>query len=239
EAASRAVDRAARAPLLAEASRLDPAFPLYRARWAWDAPSPPQERAATALRAAEDAGGVAPLWLRGGYLALEAGDRVAARQALGRALALDPLSAAAPFLIFVASGGERVDCAGRALIADPRLAAATWWRGRAALRERALQAVLGWPGIDPGWREAFVEQARRRPPAEAGEEVDLTIEVDRTPALALSLHLFRRSPLPGEVARIRLDRAAVRGLEVGSAASLPSSAAAAFPRGACAPEPEP
>ena len=54
-------------------------------------------------------------------------------------------------------------------------------------------------------------------------------------ALSASLHLFRRSPLPGDVARIRLERAAVRRMRIVSAAEMPYAAAAAFPTTRCAP----
>ncbi|GMU66977.1 MAG: hypothetical protein AMXMBFR36_32510 [Acidobacteriota bacterium] len=222
---------------LAHAVRLDPSFPLYRARWAWTADRPPGERAAAALDAARAAGAVAPFWVRAGSAAFEAGDPAAARTALERAMALDPLSPTAPFLLHVASGGRRLDCAARAMLSEPRLAAATAWRDAGLERAEALALVRGWPGVDAGWRRSFTEEALGlgEVPA-AGGEVDLAVEVDRTPALAMSLHLFRRSPLRGEVSRIRLDSAMARRLRLPSAATLATSSASAFPPGGCAPE---
>lgn len=222
---------------LAHAVRLDPSFPLYRARWAWTADRPAAERAAAALEAARAAGGVAPLWVRAGSTAFEAGDSAGARAALERAMALDPLAPTAPFLLHVASGGAQIECAARAMLSEPRLAAATAWRGFPRQRERAFELVRGWPGIDAGWRRAFHQRALAIGTIPfAGDEVDLAVEVDRTSALAMSLHLFRRSPLRGEVSRIRLDSGMARELRLPSAATLATSSAAAFPRESCAPE---
>jgi len=221
---------------LERAARLDPGFPLYRARWAWTADRPAAERAAAALESARAAGGVAPLWLRAGTTAFEAGDRAGARAALERALALDPLSSGAPFLLHLATEGGRLDCAARAMLSDPLLAAATSWRDASRERDLALALVRAWPGIDAGWRRGFVDGVRGLGPLPAaGSEVDLAVEVDRTPAIAMSLHLFRRSPLPGEVSRIRLDRALAGRLRMPAAATLATSAVAAFPRDRCAP----
>jgi hypothetical protein len=123
------------------------------------------------------------------------------------------------------------------MLSEPRLMAATAWRGFPRQRERAIALVRGWPGIDAGWRLAFSERARTFDAVPfAGDEVDLAVEVDRTRALAMSLHLFRRSPLRGEVSRIRLDAAMARELRLEGAATLATSSAAAFPRESCAPE---
>jgi len=236
--AVRAGDRGAVAAALARARALDPGLPLYAARWSWIAEAPAAERSGVALAAAEAAGGVAPLWLRAAAVAWEAGDRHGARRALARALALDPLSGAAPFLLFVASEGTDTDCAARALAAEPRLGAATAWRARPGDRARASWRLRRWPGIEIGWKAALRDRLADFPPSawEESQEVDLVVEVDVTPALASSLHLFRRTPLPADVARIRLDRGAVRRLGgVPSAAELPTSSPAAFPLDRCAP----
>lgn len=236
DAARRAPARRAAAPALARAASLDPSFPLYRARWAWIAEAPAAERSRAASAAARAAGAVAPFWLRAGSIAFEAGEIGAARAAFRRALELDPLSGAAPFLAFVASAGTDVDCAARAMLAEPRLAAATYWRPFPAARESAIARVETWPGVNAGWRGAFAEQARAAvPEIDRDDEVDLAIEIDAQPALAASLHLFRRAPLPGDVARIRLDRAAVRRLRIGSAAETRLVSPAAFPHDRCAP----
>ncbi len=235
ELAARAPDRAVAGRELAEAVRLDPGFPLYRARWSWVADAPAAERSRAALAAAEQAGGVAPLWLRAGSIAAEAGEARAARRALARALALDPLSGSAPFLSFTLSSALDADCAGRAILAEPRLAAAALWRAFPAERDRALERIRLWPGIDTGWKVELFRRAERGVPSRDGDEVDLAVEVDRTASLAASLHLFRRSSFPGEVSRIRLDRAAARALKLTGASALALSSAAAFPLDRCAP----
>ena len=235
--------RAQAAPLVAQAMALDPAFPLYRARWAWSADAPAGERAATAIAAARVAQGVAALWLRAGALALESGQADMAREAWERALALDPLSGFAPFQLATLGGEEAspVDCAARALLAEPRLAAATFWRGRDELRRQALERLERWEGIDVGWRAEMLRQASQAAPAllprdaSPDDEVDLAAQIDTTPALAVSLHLFRRSAWPADVARIRVQRAGVRKVKIPSATALEGAARAAFPRDSCAP----
>jgi O-antigen ligase len=257
EAAARVRVRDKAAPLMARAMALDPQFALYRARWAWSAEAPVGERALAAIAAARAAPGVAALWLRAGALALEAGRTDLAREASERALALDPLGGFAAFQlatlgvaaddtgasgsIAASSARDLADCAARALLAEPRLAAATAWRGRDPLRREALGRLEHWPGIDAGWRVEMMKQAAGAAPqpprvgAPGGDEVELAAQIDTTPALAVSLHLFRRSPWPADVARIRVERAGVRRMKVPSAAAMRESSAGAFPRGRCAP----
>ena len=246
EAAARVRLRGEAAPLMARALALDPQFALYRARWAWSAEVPVGERAVAAIAAARAAPGVAALWLRGGALALEAGRMDLAREASERALALDPLGGFAAFQLATlgpAAGGgsDAADCLARALLAEPRLAAATALRGRAAQVGQALARLERWPGIDAGWRAEMMKKAAGAAPgplapgAPAADEVELAAQIDSTPALAVSLHLFRRSPWPADVARIRLERAGVRRMKLPAAAAMRESAAAAFPRERCAP----
>lgn len=243
--------RAKAAPLVAEAMALDPEFALYRARWAWSSEGPVGERAVEAIAAARAARGVAALWLRAGALALEAGRPELAREASERALALDPLSGFAPFQSAMLGGrpaaaagsapeNDDVDCAARALLAEPRLAAASAWRGHEELRRQALLRLERWPGIDAGWRAEMVKQAAEAALATgargaAVDEVELAAQIDTTPALAVSLHLFRRAPWPADVARIRVERAAVRKMKLPSAAAVRESSPEAFPRDRCAP----
>jgi len=234
-AAARAPSRAEAAEWIALAAGHDPGFPLYRARWAWSGSAPAVERAAVALRAAEAAEGVAALWLRAGGLALEAGDYEAARAAFGRTLALDPLSGVAPFLLYLASGGEAVDCAARSLVAEPRLLAAVHWRSAPERRAAAVERLASWPGLPPGFAAQLAGAAASHFPGE-GERVDLGLQMDVTPALSVSLHQFRRSPWAADLARIPLDRAAVRALSgIGSATTRRDAGAQAFPRDRCAP----
>lgn len=240
--AQRAYQRAASAPSRAlavadarRAAALDPGFPLYTARAAWLPGDAVEVRAERALAAAETAVGVEALWLRAGTLALEAGRLEAAGRAFARAGDLDPLSGVAPFLRYVASGGRELDCAARALAAEPRLAAAVQWRGAEAARRAAIARLERWPGLPGGFAAALAAAAAPLPPA--GEEVDLAVLLDATPALAVSLHQFRRAAWPADLARVRLSRPAVRALAaVGAAAARRDAAATAFPRGRCAPE---
>jgi|GEM_PF-596509 len=203
-------DRSAAA--LNDALRLDPTFPLYRfqaARWAWlsatAGPSTSRRQAAwqlarEALGAAGDARGVAALWLRGGAAAAAAGRRGIAATALETACGLDPLGALAPFsLMTVDSPLYRRDALGaRALAAEPRLAAALFWRDRPQLLERALEALSAAEGIDAGWREQVVSQVRalsRQPMGPGSPPVaSVALVVDGRAASSLSLHAFRRLP---------------------------------------------
>ncbi len=220
-------------PLLARALALDPEFPLYQARHAWSSGGPVEQRAEEAISAARSAVGVAALWYRAGALAREAGRDDWRKEALRRAMALDPLSGFAPFQLFELSGN--LDCAARALAAEPRLAAATLWRDLPELRAVALDRLAVWPGLDAGWRRDVVAAARAAPPG-GGGEVDLAAQMDLTPALAVSLHQFRRRPWPADLARIRVERGAVRALRgLPAAAELPTSLPEAFPRSGCAP----
>ncbi|MGE0641177.1 MAG: O-antigen ligase family protein [Thermoanaerobaculia bacterium] len=239
--AERSYDRAVRAGTrdpaaaeLADARRLDPRFPLYRARWAWSASAAISERAAEAFRAADESRGVATLWLRAGALALEAGTPDPARLAFSRALALDPLSAFAPFQL-AALVDDPAACAARAVLAEPRLLAASVLRDREGRREALLRRIESWPGIDAGWRSELLQRASGLPEA-GGDEVDLAARIDSEPALAMSLLTFRRRPWKADVARIRLEREGVRALrDLVPATALATSAATAFPRDRCAP----
>ncbi len=234
------------APLMARAVALDPGLPLYRARWAWSSEAPVGERAESAIAAARAARGISALWLRSAALALESGRLDLVREASERALALDPLSAFAPFQLATLGGAAGspfgdVDCAARAMLAEPRLAAASAWRGRERVRQRALARLEHWPGVDAGWRAEMlrlagqVAPASPAPGAPPGDEVELAAQIDTTPALSVSLHLFRRSPWPADVARIRVDRAGVRTMKLPSAAAIADSSPLAFPRDGCAP----
>lgn len=204
---------------LADAVRWDPTFPLYRAQLARL-----QGDADLARRAAEDSRGVAAFWLLAGKL----GDR----QPLARACALDPLSAFAPFLLAIRSPESRdaSSFAARALLAEPRLAAATSWQGRDRLWEETRGRIPGWPGVAEGWKASFLERER---PAPEGEEADLTLTLDRDPALAFSLYLFRRTPWPSDWLAVPVHRSLLAPFALPSAATLSSTAPAAFPVAPC------
>jgi hypothetical protein len=241
ELARRDADRAARASapaerdrLLREAVRRDAQFPLYAARLAWSGSTSPHERARGAVNAALAALGVGPLWLKAGALGLEANDPRLAVPALERAIALDPLAGAPPFLLFVASGGKRLDCAARGFLGEPKLAAATFFRGRERQRIRALALVANWPGIDAGWKSAFLLQATGALAAKAAESA-LVSKVDAAPSSSVSLQLFRRRPAPAELTRIAVDRDRAAKIKVPGAATLAGSARSAFPARSCSP----
>jgi hypothetical protein len=108
------------------------------------------------------------------------------------------------------------------------------------LRFQALLLIDQWPGIDAGWQAEMSKQAASAElslakPGETVDEVELAAQIDTTPALAVSLHLFRRTPWPADVARIRVERAAVRKMKLGGAAVMAESAPASFPPERCAP----
>lgn len=234
ERARRAGDGEAAAVALERAHRLDPAFPLYRARRAW-LEADPSLRLPESLRAAEEARGVAFLWLKAAADAWAAGDLEACGRAARRALALDPLGGVAPWILFRASGETDLDCAARALALEPRLAAATVWAELPSTRRREVLSLLeAWPGLPPD----FARELDRRLSASVlrGDRVDLVVELDGTPAVSPSVHLFRRSPWRTELVRVRLDRNALQRLDgLGSAAARGVSPRS-FPKASCRPE---
>lgn len=210
---------------LAAAVRLDPAFPLYRARLARL-----QDDAAAARAAAGGTPGIAALWLSAGTLGAAAGEPWTAG-ALERACALDPLTAAAPFLLAALdpaapAAPRRV---ARALLAEPRLAAAVWFEGREGLLTAALEEVRGWPGVSAGWRRAMVD-------AVTGWEVEVPGDVARLSAVAdgaavgssLSLHAFRRRPRRLVLASFEVRRELASQVVLPPAATLPETSPRAF-----------
>jgi hypothetical protein len=220
---------------LARAVGLDPSFPLYRARLGWLlAGSAPGKGADLALRAAEDAPGMGSLWLAAGILGLGA-SRPWAPQALAAACARDPLSPFAPYFLAVAAPGSAVAPrhAAHALLAEPRLLAAPFWDSHGPLRAAALREVGAREGIDRGWREALLGAARRLFPGSPGSPEDvergwLALEIDQTPSLSLSLYAFSRQPWPLEWPLVEVRQTALAGLDLPPAATLETSAAAAF-----------
>ena len=236
-------DRARRAPgrpearlALADAIRLDPSFPLYRAALAatvLDDPraGPAERRAAAteALEAAEGAFAVGPLWLLAGRLAVAA-DEPWAPIALERACTLDPLDAAAPFLLVVADPASPAlpDRAGRALLAEPRLAAAAIWEGREEALTEAVRRVDAWPGIDPGWRETFRRRVHGWRTEVAGDLDELVVGVDLRGSESFSPVAFRRLPRPLEIGVVPIRVELARQIDLPPASALPTSSQAAF-----------
>ncbi|HWM94673.1 MAG TPA: O-antigen ligase family protein [Thermoanaerobaculia bacterium] len=182
----------------ATAARIDPRFPLYRMRLALL-----QRDAGPALAAARDAPGVATLWTVAGILGAAEG-RPWADEALERACALDPFNPFPPFYLMTIQSDPRYGA--HALLAEPRLAAATFWESHPDLLARSVAELERWPGVDMGWKEALIKAIDPIPPLPrtggegAVREVNPTgqmeLEIDTEPPVALSLHTFRRRPFP-------------------------------------------
>jgi hypothetical protein len=185
---------------LAAAIRLDQAFPLYRMRLALlrGGEAVDHEAAAPlALSAARDGQGIGLLWLAAGILGRADGE-VWAPAAFEQGCALDPLSPYPPFYLMASAPGAAAAprLGARALMAEPRLMAATFWEGREPLFRRALEEVRAWPGIDAGWKLALL-RAAPVPAARRGPTVRLALAIDDASyTQATSLHLFRRLPWP-------------------------------------------
>lgn len=234
---ARAADtRAGERQALAAAVRLDPTFPLYRAALAstvLDIPraGPAEQRAAAeeALEAAEGAFAVGPLWVVAGRLALMA-DEPWAAIALERACTLDPLDAAAPYLLVAAQpASPALPVRGaRALLAEPRLAAATVWEGREDLLTDLVERASRWPGIDAGWRRTFrrrIEVWRTDVPGDLDE---LVLGADGAGNESFSLAAFRRLPRPFEIAALEVRVELARQIDLPPATTLRTSSASAF-----------
>ncbi|HEX2464189.1 MAG TPA: hypothetical protein VHR17_06145 [Thermoanaerobaculia bacterium] len=233
--------------LLVGATDYDKSFPLYAARRAWaSAPLPtPATGAVTggtdesriageALRAAERAPGVAALWLAAGLLGADA-NAPWAEAALRRACDLDPLGALAPFQLMTLGRGEHAAAVAgaRAMLAEPRLAAALEWEGRDALYQRAIDEIRGWPGIASNWRFKTVSVLASLPPLRSASTSPFALELDGEAQTSLSLFVFRRLPWPTTLGSIDLDRERLRQITVGSAALRADTAPWAFPTNEC------
>ncbi len=225
------------------ALRFDPGFPLYRARSAWAraAVEPgATEVAEQAIVAAEAAPGVAALWLAAGLLSSDAGLGARSARALERACDLDPLAALAPFyLMMLNPDGEDSPVLGaRAVLAEPRLAAATWWRGREELARAAALQIDGWRGVSVDTRRRLASHLASLPVG-GGATQRFFLEIDGEPSTSLTLFVFRRSPWPVELGNIELDSAVLQTVVVGSPAFDPSTEALAFPVNGCGAPAEP
>jgi O-antigen ligase len=223
---------------LAAAVDLDPAFPLYRAHLArlQAADGAAAAAAREALSAAEQADGVAALWMSAGALALAA-DEPWSGIALERACRLDPLGAPAPFLLAAADpgGAAAAVAAGRALLAEPRLAAAVLLAERPALRAAAVEEAAAWPGVDLGWAEALVLRTAELPAADRGGVAVLRLVTDRRRDASLALWAFRRRPRPLEMAAIPLYAGWARHLDLPAATTLATTPSEALGARGCRP----
>lgn len=195
---------------LRRAVDLDPSFPLYRWRLALLTADGDQ-----ALRAAEDARGVAPLWTTAGTLRPS---NVGRREALDRACALSHFAAIPPLLWlrddFDPAVAARVAAASPLLLASPVLDPP----GRLEASLEYLDATGGVPGP---WLRELRTAAASRPEAGRGDELRrLAYDVDGDAAVSLSLHAFRRTPWPARIAVVEL-----RGDAIPPLAALPPATA--------------
>jgi len=216
---------------LAAAVRLDPTFPLYRLRLALlrDGGAGESGAAALAWRAARDGQGIGLAWLAAGILGRAEGE-VWAPAALEQACALDPLSPFPPFYL-MASAPDAVAAprlGARALLAEPRLMAATFWEGREPLFRRVMEEVRRWPGVDAGWKLALLAAAPS-PSSRLGTLARQELIIDGGGfTQATSLHLFRRLPWLARWPLPRLRTSVVDRLGLPPATALRSTDGAPF-----------
>lgn len=216
--------------LLEQAAELDPEHPLYRFRLALVEPDGgPAEAARIARQAAADAGAVPPFWLTAGLLGRSAGEPWAPG-ALEAACALDPLDALPPWFLLTfpettAGPDQRAAHHGaHALLAEPRLLAATFWEARPDLLPPVLEEVRRWPGVDAGWKEELLRSAaalENQQTGRRGEAASLRLEIDTVPARALSLHTFRRRPWPTLWPLVEVRGSAAERITLPAATTLP------------------
>jgi hypothetical protein len=223
---------------LAAAARLDPGFPLYRTRLAMlrdPGGAGGGAAAALALEGARQARGVGLLWLVAGLLGRAAGE-VWAPAAFEQSCALDPFAPYPPFYLAASAAEEAVPrLAARALLAEPRLLAATWWEGREPLFRRSLEEVRRWPGVDAGWKLALL-RAAPRPADRRGVIGRLSLNVDTAGfTAATSLHLFRRLPWPAQWPLVALRQGVLPEPPLPPATSLASTARGTFDTRGCLP----
>lgn len=235
-AADQAGERSVARRRLEQAARLDPAFPLYGSRLALLHDTAERSAAAElALRAAEEGHGLAPLWTVAGVLG-QAAARPWAPAALQTACSLDPLSPFPPWFGMLADpeGPRAARQGAHALLAEPRLAAALFWRREPGLFTRALDEVRVWPGIDAAWTQALLA-AVSPPGGKMGERQWLALTLDVDPGASTSLFVFRRRPWPAEWPVVPIDGGRLEKLrKVGPATSRPGIPEAAFAPSVCA-----
>jgi hypothetical protein len=156
--------------------------------------------------------------------------------ALEEACATAPLDATAPLhLAFFAPASPLAPRrAARALAAEPRLAAATWWEHFPALFEEARGVVAGWGQIDAGWRAAFATATAGLEAERGGPLAHLELGRERGSAESFSLHLFRRRPWPAPLVRLPVRARLLPRLALPPASTLPTTAPKAFSGKGCA-----
>jgi hypothetical protein len=217
--------------------------------------------AVLALGGAREARGVGLLWLVAGLLGRADGE-VWAPAAFEQSCALDPFSPYPPFYLLAsasaapapasamsagaagpagtpgsgAAGAAIARLGARALLAEPRLLAATWWEGREPLFRRSLEEVRTWPDVDAGWKLALL-RAAPRPQDRRGAIVRLSLNVDTVGfTQATSLHLFRRLPWPAQWPLVALRQGLLPAPPLPPATSLASTGRERFDTRACLPD---
>jgi hypothetical protein len=227
-------DRASSIAALDAASAGDPSFPLYRARRAGYRARGPEIDAEEALRAARDAGDVAPLWLLAGELGVEA-RRPWSGAALDRACRAAPFDGLAPWLRLraVPEPADAVSIAARALLAEPLLLRAVDGPGR-EVRRAAVARIERLSGVDRGWRRTLALAARASESIPAGEgPISFLTYGTETPDGSFSLHWFRRLPWGAYLGGVALRSGAESGAEMPAATRLPTTSPAYFASADC------
>ncbi|MEP7009806.1 MAG: O-antigen ligase family protein [Acidobacteriota bacterium] len=225
-------DRARSIAALDAAVAEDPSFGLYRARRAAYRARDPEVDAEDALRAAQAAGDVAPLWLLAGELGIDA-HRPWSGAALDRACRAAPFDGLAPWLRLRAepAPADAASVAARALLAEPLLLQAIDEPGRGELRRAAVARIERLSGVEPGWRRALVLAAAREPAAE--REVSFLTFGAETPDASFSLHWFRRLPWGAYLGGVGIRSGAEEGSEIPAATRLPTTSAELFSAADC------
>lgn len=202
---------------LDRAVRFDPSFPLYRMRLALL-----ENEAELARQAARDARSVATLWTVAGILGSSGASAGSpwAGEALETACALDPFNPFPPF--YRMAGEENPRDGAHALLAEPRLAAATFWERHPELFQQTVAELKTWPKVDAGWKEGLLA-ALPLPLDRQGETGRLSLEIDTVPDLALSLHTFRRRPFPVQWPLIEVRLPPLERLQIPPATTLRGS----------------
>jgi O-antigen ligase len=210
------------------AARTTPARPA--------APGAPANGSLLALQAARDARGVGLLWLAAGVLGQASGEMWSAA-ALEQACVQDPLGPYPPFYLMVLrpDGPAARRLGARALLAEPRLAAATFWEGRESLFRNVLEEVRRWPGVEAGWKLALL-RAAPPPAARRGAVRRLGLAIDAAGfTQSSSLHLFRRLPWPALWPLVAVREELLAAFGMPPATALPGTLATQFEAGHCDP----
>jgi hypothetical protein len=143
----------------------------------------------------------------------------------------------APYLLATApiEVDEAAGAAVRAVLAEPRLAAATLWPRQPELVRAAVERLRWWPAVPRRWRaamsEAWLATAGGEEVATGADSRYLVLEIDREAAIAWSLHAFRRRPWPTRLVRVEVSAAGLEKLDLTPAANLPETGIEAFESG--------